>query len=77
MKTLLLFIGTVLRSRIIQRKGLEALPAIYKLILYWWSWTPPLPKSQVSAVAEHQKPSGIIAIGCVKAAVQQKLNFKA
>jgi hypothetical protein len=40
MKTLLLFIGTVLRSRIIQRKGLRALPAIYKLIRYWWSWTP-------------------------------------
>jgi hypothetical protein len=42
-KTLLLFIGTVLRSRIIQRKGLEAIPAIYKLIRYWWAWTPSLP----------------------------------
>jgi hypothetical protein len=43
MKTLLLFIGTVLRSRIIQRKGLDAIPAIYNLVRYWWTWTPPLP----------------------------------
>jgi len=43
MKTLLLFIGTVLRSRIIQRKKLGAIPAIYQLIRYWWSWTPPEP----------------------------------
>jgi len=41
MKTLLLFIGTVLRSRIIQRKKLGSIPAIYKLIRYWWSWRPP------------------------------------
>ena len=41
MKTLLLFIGTVLRSRIIQRKGRGAIPAIYKLVQYWWTWTPP------------------------------------
>jgi hypothetical protein len=41
MKTLLLFIGTVLRSRIIQRKKLGAIPAICKLIRYWWNWTPP------------------------------------
>jgi hypothetical protein len=43
MKTLLLFIGTVLRSRIIQRKGLGAIPAIYKLVRYWWTWTSPQP----------------------------------
>lgn len=41
MKTLLLFIGTVLRSRIIQRKGLGAIPAVYRLVRYWWDWTPP------------------------------------
>jgi hypothetical protein len=46
MKTLLLFIGTVLRSRIIQRKGLGAMPVIYKLILYWWAWTPAQPDPQ-------------------------------
>lgn len=62
MKTLLLFIGTVLRSRIIQRRGLEAIPAIYKLILYWWAWTPPQSDYQVSAVSGYQKKSsGIIA----------------
>jgi hypothetical protein len=41
METLLLLIGTVLRSRIIQRKGLEGTPAIYKLVGYWWAWIPP------------------------------------
>jgi hypothetical protein len=62
MKTLLLFIGTVLRSRVIQRKGLGAIPAIYKLILHWWTWVPPQPDSQVSAVAEQQgKSSGAAA----------------
>jgi hypothetical protein len=49
MKTLLLFIGTVLRSRILQRKGLGAVPAVYKLILYWWMWTPPQPDVQSEA----------------------------
>jgi len=51
MKTLLLFIGTVLRSRIIQRKGLGAIPAIYRLIQYWWTWT--LPQSD-----QQEQPSG-------------------
>jgi hypothetical protein len=43
MKTLLLFIGVVLRSRIIQRERLGAIPAICKLVRYWWTWTPPEP----------------------------------
>jgi hypothetical protein len=32
MKTLLLFIGMVVHSRITQRKGLEAIQGIYKLV---------------------------------------------
>jgi hypothetical protein len=63
MKTLLLFTGTVLRSRIIQRKRLEAIPAIYKLVRHWWAWTPPQSDYQVSAVSGYQKQSsGIIAV---------------
>ncbi len=46
MQTLLLLIGTVLRSRIIQRKGLGAIPAICMLVRYWWIWTPPLPEAR-------------------------------
>lgn len=57
MKTLLLFIGTVLRSRIIQRKGLWAIPTLYRLVLYWWSWTPPQLEPQASNVSEHQEQS--------------------
>lgn len=64
MKTLLLLIGTVLRSCIIQRKGLGAIPAIYKLVRYWWTWTPPMRCSQVSAVPERQEQSsGVIVSG--------------
>jgi hypothetical protein len=73
MKTLLLFIGTVLRSRIIQRKGLGAIPAIYKLILYWWTWTPPQREPQVSAVSEHQEQSsGFVTAERVKPIAQWK-----
>jgi hypothetical protein len=64
MKTLLLFIGMVLRSRIIERKGLGAIPAIYKLILYWWSWTPPQSELRVSTVPEYQEQSsGVLVSG--------------
>ncbi len=51
MKALLLFIGTVLRSRNIQRRKLGAIPAISKLIQYWWTWTPSLPDSSSEALA--------------------------
>ena len=59
MKTLLLFIGTVLRSRIIQRRGLGAIPAIYKLVRHWWTWTPPQPDSRSECLLrlEHAKQS--------------------
>jgi hypothetical protein len=64
MKTLLLFIGTVLRSRIIQRKKLGALPAIYKLIRYWWSWTPPQPAAPSTQPALLAGIEGGSSIGC-------------
>lgn len=67
MKTLLLFIGTVLRSRIIQRKGLRSIPAIYKLVLHWWAWSQPQPDAHVSTVAKQVGPSmDAIATGRVK-----------
>lgn len=73
MKTLLLFIGTVLRSRVIQRKGLGAIPAIYKLILYWWTWTAPQPDSQAPIVGKQLEPStGTIATRRVKPIAQGK-----
>jgi hypothetical protein len=75
MKTLLLFIGTVLRSRIIQRKGLGAVPAIYKLILYWWIWTPPQSDAtlQVTAVSDRQEQSScVIANRWIKPIAQGK-----
>ena len=69
MKTLLLFIGTVLRSRIIQRKGFGAIPAIYKLIQYWWTWTPPQIDDRAADVSEHhEQPSAGIATERVNAA---------
>ncbi len=74
MKTLLLFIGTVLRSRIIQRKGLGAIPAIYKLILHWWSWTPLQPEAQVSGVSEYQEQSlGVAPAERVELLAQRKV----
>jgi hypothetical protein len=64
MKTLLLFIGTVRRSGIIQRKGLRAIPAIYELVRHWWSWTPPQSEPRVSTVSEYQEQSsGVLVSG--------------
>ena len=64
MKTLLLFIGTVLRSRIIQRKKLGAIPAIYRLIRYWWSWTPPQLEELSSPLALLPEIEGGPVVGC-------------
>jgi len=63
MKTLLLFIGTVLRSRIIQRKKLGAIPAIYRLIRYWWSWTPPEPAARSDELTRLPEMEGSPVVG--------------